>query len=70
MPRKSLQEEIEDFQVEKKKLIPALLVAGVAGLVLPVLPGVALIVLALLLLNPRRGEEVIRKIRHFLKTVF
>ncbi len=67
MPRKSLQEEIEDFQVEKKKLIPALLVAGVAGLLLPVLPGVALIVLAL---NPRRGEEIIRKIRHFLNTVF
>jgi uncharacterized membrane protein YbaN (DUF454 family) len=63
MARKHLFQEIRDFQNKKKLIVPALLLVGVAGLFLPVLPGVAIIALALLLLFPRRGEEILARLK-------
>lgn len=67
MAKRYLLDEIRDFRNEKKKLIPVLLILGILGLFLPVLPGVALLFLGLVLLFPRQGNDVIRKIRSFFK---
>lgn len=63
MRKKSLTEEIKDYQKDKKKLIPILIALGVLGLFFPILPGIALLFLGLLLICPRCGEEIIKKIR-------
>ena len=63
MARKHLIQQIRDYQNKKKILVPVLLILGVAGLVLPVLPGVALIILAILLLFPRHGEQLLQKVK-------
>lgn len=67
MARKTLSEEIKEFQTGKKRLIPALIMVGVLGLFLPVLPGVAVLFLAFLLLFPKEGEAVIKRIREKIK---
>ena len=67
MTEKPLTEEIRDFQKSKKVLIPILLVVGLAGLFLPILPGVALLFLGYLLIFPRQGEDFLQKIRSILK---
>jgi hypothetical protein len=64
--KKTLHEEIEDFQKEKSKLIPLLIFFGLLGLLFPILPGLALLFLGFLLIFPRQGEEVINKVRRFL----
>lgn len=63
MHKKELVDEIREFQQSKKIAIPIILSLGILGLVLPVLPGVALLFLGFLLIFPREGEEVIKKIR-------
>ena len=63
MARRHLFQEIRDYQNKKKILVPALLVLGVAGLFLPILPGIALIILAILLLFPRHGEQLLQKVK-------
>jgi uncharacterized protein YqgC (DUF456 family) len=63
MARRKLIKEIRDFQNKKKIMIPILLILGVAGLFLPILPGIALIILAVLLLFPRHGEQLLHKVK-------
>lgn len=67
---KELVDEIKDFQKSKKKLIPIVIIFGVLGLFLPILPGVALLFLGFLLVFPREGEDLISKIRSTLKNYF
>jgi len=59
MKKKSLHEEIKQFQKEKKILVPSLLIVGVAGLIMPVIPGLAFIFLALMLIFPKQGKEAV-----------
>lgn len=61
--KKSLREEIKEFQKQKKFLVPGLIVFGLLGLVLPLLPGIALLFLAFLLLFPGQGNLVLSKIK-------
>jgi len=67
MSRKPLTEEIKNFQVSKKKLIPVLIIVGLLGLILPILPGVAILFLAFLLLFPGEGEKLIKRLRKLFK---
>jgi hypothetical protein len=69
MSKKDLVDEIRDFQKDKKKLIPVLIVLGILGLFLPILPGVALLVFGFLLIFPREGENLLKKIRSKYKNV-
>lgn len=64
---KSLYQEIKDFQHSKKRLIPVLFSLGLLGLFLPVLPGIALLLLGLSLLFPQQGKNAIEKTRRFFK---
>jgi uncharacterized membrane protein YbaN (DUF454 family) len=66
MARKHLFQEIREYQVKKKFIIPMLLILGTAGLFLPVLPGIAMIVVAVLLLFPRHGEQFLQKMKRSL----
>lgn len=63
MLKKSLTEEMKDYQQSKKRVIPMLIVLGSIGLILPILPGIAILFLGFLLFSPRRGEKIIKKIR-------
>ena len=67
MSKKTLKEEIQEFQKNKKRLVHAIIVLGVIGLFLPVLPGVALLFLGFLLLFPRQGEDFLKKIRQTIR---
>ena len=69
MSKKNLVDEIRDFQKNKRKLIPVVIVLGVVGLFLPVLPGVALLFFGFLLIFPRDGEKLLKKIRSKFKNV-
>jgi uncharacterized protein YqgC (DUF456 family) len=60
---KPLFEEIKQFQKDKKKLVPALILLGVLGIFLPVIPGFAALALAFLLVFPRQSEKFIKKVR-------
>ena len=69
MSKKNLVDEIRDFQKNKKKLIPVLVVLGILGLFLPILPGVALLFFGFLLIFPREGENLLKKIRSKFKNI-
>ncbi len=69
MSKKDLVDVIRDFQKDKKKLIPVLIVLGILGLFLPILPGVALLVFGFLLIFPREGENLLKKIHSKFKNV-
>lgn len=69
MSKKDLVDEIRDFQKNKKKLIPILVVLGILGLFLPILPGVALLFFGFLLIFPREGENLLKKIRSKFKNI-
>ncbi len=69
MSKEDLVDEIRDFQKNKKKLIPVLVVLGILGLFLPILPGVALLFFGFLLIFPREGENLLKKIRSKFKNV-
>lgn len=63
MKKRSLQEEISQFQKDKKRLIPGLLMLGILGLIFPIIPGVALLCVGVLLLSPRHGEGILNRFR-------
>lgn len=67
MSNKPLNDEIKEFQIHKKKLIPVLIIVGLLGLALPILPGVAILFLAFLLLFPKEGDNFLKRIRGFFK---
>ncbi len=69
MSKKDLVDEIRDFQKNKKKLIPVLIVLGILGLFLPILPGAALLFFGFLLIFPREGENLLKKIRSKFKNI-
>ena len=69
MRKKDLVDEIKDFRKSKKKLIPVLIVLGILGLFLPILPGVALLFFGFLLIFPKEGEKLQKKIRSKFKNV-
>ncbi len=69
MSKKDLVDEVRDFQKNKKKLIPVLVVLGILGLFLPILPGVALLFFGFLLIFPREGENLLKKIRSKFKNI-
>lgn len=63
MGKKPLLDEIKEFQKDKKKLVPVLLVLGVLGLLLPILPGAVFLLLGFLLLFPQQSHDLLRRIR-------
>jgi len=67
MSRKTFTDEIRDFRRSKKKWIPILIIVGLLGLVLPIIPGVALLLLAFLLLFPKEGEAFLKRVRKSMK---
>ena len=56
--KKPLWEEIVDFTKSKNKLAVALIALGVVGLVLPILPGILLILVGIYLLKPEWVEKI------------
>ena len=56
--KKPLWEEIVDFTKSKNKLAVALIALGLIGLVLPILPGVLLILVGIYLLKPEWIEKI------------
>ena len=69
MRKKDLVDEIKDFKENKKKLIPVVIVLGILGLFLPLLPGVVLLFFGFLLIFPKEGENLLKKIRSQFKNV-
>lgn len=61
--KKSLYEEIVDFQRFKKYVGIPLIALGLVGLLLPLLPGIVLIFLGFMLVLPRKAEEIIDRVR-------
>ena len=56
--KKPLWEEIVDFTKSKNKLAVSLIVIGLLGLVLPILPGLLLVAVGVYLLKPEWAEKV------------
>lgn len=70
MKRKMLLDEIREFQSAKKVIISGLVLLGVLGLLLPILPGTAFLLLAFLLVFPKDGERILNRIRKALRRIF
>jgi len=56
--KKPLWEEIVDFTKSKNKLAVVLIALGLIGLVLPILPGILLILVGIYLLKPEWVEKI------------
>jgi len=65
----SLTEEIKQFQKEKKWYVTALMSVGMLGLVLPVIPGLFLIAAGVTLISPKYGNELLEKIKNWIKSL-
>ncbi len=65
MHHMNLREEIRQYQKKKTRFAIPILILGVLGLILPVIPGGALIVLGILLLFPLQGKRLIERIRAY-----
>jgi uncharacterized protein YqgC (DUF456 family) len=50
--------EIQDYSRKKYGLAALLLILGLAGIILPVIPGIALIALALMILKPSWWDKI------------
>ncbi|NOZ60589.1 MAG: hypothetical protein GXO74_02800 [Calditrichaeota bacterium] len=68
--QRSLYDEIKEFHKEKKKYVIALFFFGILGLILPVIPGILLLGMGVALLDQKRGEELIKKIKDWFRTFF
>ncbi|MDW7680566.1 MAG: hypothetical protein SCK70_08370 [bacterium] len=68
--KKSLFEEINQFNRDKQKYALILLIVGFAGLLLPVIPGLMLIVLGIMLLHPKLGEALLEEIKEWFQFLF
>ena len=66
MKNRPLYEEISKFIKTKKIIAIPLIILGLLGLILPIIPGTVFLVLALLLLFPKDGEKLIEKIKRLL----
>jgi len=66
MKNRPLYEDIAKFVKTKKILAIPLIILGLLGLILPVIPGTVFLVLALLLLFPKDGERLIEKLKKYL----
>ena len=67
--KKSLTEEIKQFQKERKWYGTALLSVGMLGLVLPVIPGLFLIALGVALISPKYGNELLEKFKTWIRSL-
>jgi len=63
MEKKSLLDEIRAFQKGKKFIIPALIILGLAGIILPIIPGLAILAIAFMLIFPKQGRESLNRLR-------
>jgi len=63
MKEHSPYKEILKFSKTKKLVAIPLLLLGILGLFLPVIPGLALIFLAVFLLLPKESEKLLDKIK-------
>jgi len=66
MKNHPLYEEISKFIKTKKIIAIPLIILGLLGLILPIIPGTVFLVLAFLLLFPKDGEKLIEKIKRLL----
>jgi hypothetical protein len=60
-----LRTDIRQFRKRKPWYGIPLLILGVAGLIIPILPGWIFIFLGILLLFPARGERIINRLKAF-----
>jgi len=65
---KRLTDEIKQFQKEKKWYGTGLMSLGMLGLILPVIPGLFLIASGVALISPKYGEELLEKIKAWIKS--
>ena len=63
----TLFDEIRTFQKQKFLIIPIIVLFGLLGLFLPIVPGITLLFFAFIILFPRKGEILIKKLRNFLE---
>ena len=62
-------EEIKQFQTEKKWYGIVLILLGLLGLVLPVMPGWLLIAAGVALISPKYGERLFEKIKTMFRSL-
>jgi len=67
MHNNNLREEIRQFQKRKTRFAVPIIVLGLLGLVLPVIPGLALLALGVMLLFPMQGRRLIERIRNYFR---
>ena len=53
-----MREEMRDFKKKKVWLAVPLILVGILGLILPVIPGIALILFGVMLLFPKSGQRI------------
>jgi uncharacterized protein YqgC (DUF456 family) len=67
--KSSLYDEMKKFHSEKKNYIIALIILGVLGLMLPIIPGLLLIGLGIALISPKYGEALLEKIKKWFNSL-
>jgi hypothetical protein len=67
--KNSLYDEMKKFQSEKKNYVIALIILGVLGLILPIIPGLLLIGSGIALISPKYGEALLEKIKKWFNSL-
>ena len=67
--KKSLYDEMKKFHSEKKIYIIVLIILGVLGLILPIIPGLLLIGVGIALISPKYGEALLEKIKKWFNSL-
>ncbi len=66
----NLREDIRRFRKRKAWYAVPLLILGVVGLILPVMPGWILIFLGVLLLFPTTGDKILERLKKLKERIF
>jgi hypothetical protein len=61
--RSKLRREMRQFRKKKVFIAIPVILLGLLGLVLPVIPGLALIFVGVLLLFPKTGDQILSKFK-------
>ena len=67
--KKTLRDEILNFNEKKYVFLIPLAIIGIIGLLIPIIPGLLILFLVFAIVAPDKANDTVRKVRDWIQTV-